>query len=110
MCVHKLVYPSKLDLEEIYDNCEYEKAGVSLDCDNDDLKILQLNVRGLNSKAADLKYLISTTFRPHFPELILLSKTWMKQHSPLPNFNGYKLERFDRSTKKGGGVGILVLE
>ena len=110
MCVHKLEYPSNLDLEEIDDNCEYEKAGNSLDCDYEDLNILQLNIRGLNSKTSDLNQLMSTTFRPNFPELILLSETWLKQHSPLLTFAGYKLERYDRTTKRRGGVRILILE
>ena len=108
MCVHKLTSPNGIEIEEFDDNCDYEEAGKAINCEPHDLKVIQLNIRGLNSKLFDLNELIDTSFKPHQPDLILLSETWLKQHSPIPSIAGYKLERCDRTARKGGGVGILI--
>ena len=108
MCVHKLTSPIGLEFEEFDDNCDYEEAGEAIECEPHDLKVIHLNIRGLNSKLFELNRLIDVTFKPHRPDVVLLSETWLKQHSPIPSIPGYKLERHDRTRRKGGGVGILI--
>ena len=107
MCVHK-VTPNGIEIEEFDDTCDYVDAGKVISCEPHDLKVIHLNIRGLNSKLFELNELIDSTFKPHQPEIVLLSETWLKQHSPIPSIAGYRLERCDRTTKKGGGVGILI--
>ena len=108
MCVHQLQREHILEFEEFEDNCDYEESGNAINCNPHDLKVLHLNIRGLNSKLFELNQLINNTFNPHHPDIVLLNETWLKQHSPNPTIPGYNLERNDRHTKKGGGIGILI--
>ena len=105
MCVHKLTKLGKLDIDDFVDSCEYEPSGKRIPTSHGDLKILHHNIRGLNSKLAELQQVIQTTLAPN---IILLSETWLKKHSPVPHLPGYKLERSDRLSKKGGGVCIFI--
>ena len=107
MCVHKSTNFAKLDIDDFVDNCEYEPPGKKITSSTGDLKILQHNIRGLNSKLAEIQQMLRTTL---VPTVLLLSETWLKKHSPAPYLPGYKLERSDRTHKKGGGVCIFVSE
>ena len=84
------------------------EAGKAITCNPQDLKLIHLNIRGINSKLFELNQLIDQTFTPHHPDIVLLCETWLKQRSPHQSLPGYHLERNDRTTKKGGGVGILI--
>ena len=108
MCVHSQTRANFLKLGEFEDKCDYEKAGDAITCDPSDLKIIHLNIQGLNSKLFELNQLITDTFIPHLPDVVLLCETWLKQHSPPPIIPGYRIERNDRKTRKGGGVGVLI--
>ena len=96
MCVHKLTSFAKLDIDDFVDNCDYKPSGKRVSTSRGDMKILQHNIRGLNSKLSDLQQIMKTTLNP---DVILLSETWLKKHSPTPHLPGYKLERTDRKNK-----------
>ena len=92
-------------LEE-FDNCDYVHKIV--DVDRSDLVVLQLNVRGINSKQQQLKDIIDTSIHDSQPDLLLFSETWLTTNSPDPTILGYTIYRGDRHLKKGGGVAILA--
>ena len=103
MCVHRLAESKTLDVDDFLDRCEYEAPNKMISYNPGNLKLLQLNIRGLNSKIPDLCNLMKTCIQP---EAILLSETWLKTHSPTPILPGYKLERKDRTCKKGDLWGL----
>ena len=114
MCLHPKIdrqlsnLYSKYDnvaLDE-FDNCDYVHEIV--DVDRSDLVVLQLNVRGINSKQHQLKDIIDTSIHDSQPDLLLLSETWLTTNSPDPIIPGYTIYRGDRHLKKGGGVAILA--
>ena len=92
-------------LEE-FDNCDYVHEIV--DVDRSDLVVLQMNVRGINSKQLQLKDIIDTSIHESQPDLLLLSETWLTTNSPDPIIPGYTIYRGDRHLKKGGGVAIMA--
>ena len=108
MCVHKLSKSPSLDGNYDYDNCTYEDLSSHVECDSSDLSIIQLNIRGLNSKIGDLNYILNNSFTNHHPDVMLLCKTWLSERSPRPMVSGYSIERTDRTNKKGGGVCVLI--
>ena len=81
MCVHKPTNFAKLDIDDFVDNCEYEPSGKKITTSTGDLKILQHNIRGLNSKLAEIQQMLQTTLAL---TIMLLSETWLKKHSPVP--------------------------
>ena len=89
-----------------FDNCDYVHE--ITDVDRSDLVVLQLNVRGINSKKCQLKDIIDTSIHNSHPDLLLLSETWLTTNSPDPIIPGYTIYRGDRHLKKGGGVAILA--
>ena len=89
-----------------FDNCDYVHK--ITDVDQSDLVVLQLNVRGINSKQSQLKELIDTSIQDSHPDLLLLSETWLTPNSPDPKIPGYTIYRGDRHFKKGGGVAIIA--
>ena len=103
MCVHRNL--KNLDVDDFLDSCEYESPNKKIANNPGDLKLIQLNVRGLNSKLQELNSLMKTCIQP---DAFLLSETWLKKHSPTPTLHGYNLERTDRTRKKGGGVCIFI--
>ena len=79
-------------LEE-FDNCDYVHEIV--DVDRSDVVVLQLNVRGINSKQRQLKDIIDTSIHNSQPDLLLLSETWLTTNSPDPIIPGYTIYRGD---------------
>ena len=63
---------SNVALDE-FDNCDYVTCVT--DIDNNDLVVIQLNIRGLSSKRTQLLDLINNTVQDKDPDLILLSET-----------------------------------
>ena len=96
---------NNVSLDE-FDNCDYVHENT--DVDQLDLVVLQLNVRGINSKQCQLKDIIDTSIHNSHPDLLLLSETWLMTNSPDPIIPGYTIYRGDRHLKKGGGVAILA--
>ena len=108
MCVHKFAKLPSIDGNYDIDNCTYQDLPCSINCDSSDLSIIQLNIRGLNSKIADLNYILNNSFGNKHPDIVLLCETWLTERSPKPIISGYNIERTDRKQKKGGGVCILI--
>ena len=114
MCLHPKVDRQLSNLYSKYnnvaldefDNCDYVHE--ITDVEQSDLVVLQLNVRGLNSKKTQLKDIIDTSINNSQPDLLLLSETWFTPNSPDPTIPGYSIYRGDRHLKKGGGVAILA--
>ena len=74
----------------------------------DDLVIVQLNIRGIQSKLPDFKLLLNNIVSTDQPDVILLCETWLQRTLPDPKIPGYQMVRKDRTNKKGGGVCILI--
>ena len=74
----------------------------------DDLVIVQLNIRGIQSKLSDFKLLLNSIVSTDQPDVILLCETWLQRSLPNPKIPSYQMVRKDRINKKGGGVSILI--
>ena len=94
-----------VDLAE-FDNCDYVDKITNVT--ENDLVVMQLNIRGIGSKKMQLLDLIDNSTDHKELDVILLSETWLTPFSPNLNIPGYTLHRQDRRHKKGGGVAILV--
>ena len=124
MCFNKVTAPTlydnlarPLDLntldKSLWDNkCDYfePKVVTQLNPKNNNLTILQLNIRSLLSKQTELTSLLNTLHsNKSLPNLLLLSETHLTEskmrHVNLPN---YKLICHNRTSKHGGGVAIAV--
>ena len=71
----------------------------------DDLKIVQLNIRGLMNKQDQLNGLIEGTKT----DVLLLCETWLNPvKEPLVKIESHKLVNKNRIDRIGGGVSILV--
>ena len=64
------------------DNCDYLTVDNQIKLEQDDLVVLQLNIRGLFSKTEELKRLLYNSFKDKTPDVILLCETWMSANSP----------------------------
>ena len=98
--------------EDFIDNCDYLETDNDLDHTlglENDLNIIQLNIRGLFGKQNTL--IQETT--PNNPnkkiDIYILCETWLTVHNnsmiKIPN---YSYIGKHRKNKKGGGVGILI--
>ena len=98
--------------EDFTDNCNYFETDNDLDHTlglDDNLNIIQLNIRGLFGKQ---KTLIQET-TPNNPnkkiDIYILCETWLNKHNngmiKVPNYSYIGRHRIN---KKGGGVGILI--
>ena len=90
-----------------YDNCDYVEH---VNIDSKDVNIVQLNVQGIASKQTKIIHLLENCVRGSTVDMILLCETWLSPFSPTISLPGYDFYHIDRSTKQGGGVGILVLK
>ena len=88
-------------------NCKYIESVDTPSVSNkqNDLRIIQLNVRGLINKQDQLKRLINDTQA----DIVLLCETWLtpskEKHVNLPT---HKIITKNRKDKIGGGVAILL--
>ena len=116
MCMHQSKqareFSGKVDFTLSGDNdcCEYIDVAKRIHSHGKDLRILQMNIRGITSKVSDLLYLIDHTFQNQTPDVILLCETWLNDNSPPLSIPGYNLFNTNRKHKHGGGVAILVAE
>ena len=93
------------DLEN-FDTCDYLHS-VQYG-HQDDLIVMQLNIRGLHSKIPLLIDLLSSCVDGRLPDVVLLSETWLTPDSPPVIIPGYDLVHCCRPHKCGGGVRILI--
>ena len=75
---------------------------------NKDLNVIQLNIRGINSKITELIHLIDHSLKDSPPDIIALCETWLTKDSPTPNIPGYEFVHKCRLHKHGGGVALLI--
>ena len=71
------------------DACDYLDADGKIGVCNNDLFILQLNIRGMHSKMNRLKSLIEEHTEGKYLDIILLCETWHSKNSPIPEIEGY---------------------
>ena len=90
------------------DNCEYidyDSVG-NIKTSQKDLRVVQINTRGIKSELDKLDTLISDLKEP---DIIIISETWLKKgEENFIKIKGYKFEGIHREHKKGGGVGFLI--
>ena len=120
MCLtprNRYEYVDKLQRNKSYptynaelDACDYLDLNEKIDVSNNDLFILQLNIRGMYSKLNRLKSLIEDHTEGKYSDIILLCETWHSKNSPVPEIEGYSSVHKYREHKKGGGVAILISE
>ena len=114
MCLHPTIDRKLSTLYDKYenavldefDNCDYVHSVTDVKCT--DLVVMQLNIRGIDSKKSQLIDLIDSSVQKKQPDILLLSETWLTPFSPKLDIPGYDLYRQDRIHKKGGGVAILA--
>ena len=104
------INPYNYDLGDVLDlpNCDYVLPGDDykelLSSTLTDLKVMQLNLRGLLNKQDCLK----TLLHEHKVDVALLCETWLNNNTEklvkIPNYKIYTIHRVD---KIGGGVCIL---
>ena len=122
MCVHTCKFAQNnlvLDRFETLNWCEngvqdllcdsnYTEVDRQMQTEIKDLNIIQLNIRGINLKVTELKYLIDHSLHGSPPDIIALCETWLTKNSPIPKILGYKLVQKCREDKRGGGVALLI--
>ena len=94
------------------DSCDYISSEdvQSLNCSENDLMIIQLNIRGLISKQSSISQLINNCVKNCKKlDVVLLCETWVtKNTKDLVHIPGYNFISIERTNKKGGGVGLLI--
>ena len=119
MCVHRLQNKSPpLDFEkfnwteeggnELLCESNYIDMDNQILVENKDLNIIQLNIRGINSKTSELIHLIDHSLKGYPPDIIAVCETWLTKDSPIPNVPGYEFVHKCRMHKRGGGVALLI--
>ena len=98
----------RLHSTDLTDTCEYLDYEDNWAANKTDLLVLQLNIRGVQSKLSELQYLIDNNPCKKVPDVILLCETWQTPSTPSINIPGYNTFSHPRAHKKGGGVAILV--
>ena len=119
MCVHTVQknitidHPEKLNwsengIQDLLCESNYIDVDHKIEADTNDLNIIHLNIRGINSKITELKYLIEHSLYGPPPDIIALCETWLTKDSPTPNIPGYDFIQKCRENKCGGGVALLI--
>ena len=79
-----------------------------IEADTNDLNIIHLNIRGINSKTTELKYLIEKSLNGPPHDIVALCETWLTKDLLTPNIPGYDFIQKCRENKHGGGVALLI--
>ena len=115
MCLHPLRGHDYLDrpienakYQHELDNCDYCELTNPIETTHGDLLVMQLNVRGLFGKLANLNDLLNKASHGKKIDVILLCETWQNKNSPSISIPGYNYIHKYRKHKMGGGVGIFV--
>ena len=115
MCLHPKLSIDLIDQPLVYnssctfsENCNYLSVDNQIKIENEDIVILQLNIRGLFGKIKDLKKLVNNSFKGKLLDVLLLCETWMSVNSPDVKLPGYNKFECRRTHKQGGGVCIFV--
>ena len=105
--LNRSVYSLDDKLDE-FDQCDYVTD--KFQSLANDLCIVQLNVRGIGSKQSCLQHLIDNCLTKRSPDVIVLSETWLTPFLPTIKVPGYEFCHKDRTSRRGGGVGLLISE
>ena len=115
MCLKPRQIVDNLNRDSIYntyneelDQCDYIDYCDPVKVNDNDLPILQLNIRGLYSKLSQLKELLNDITWGKKPDLVLVCETWQNKNNPLLSLPGYDYVFKTRTHKLGGGVGIFI--
>ena len=119
MCVHTVQknitinHPEKLNwfenrVQDLLCVNDYIDVDHQVQADTNDLNIIHLNIRGINSKVTELKYLIEHSLYGPPLDIIALCKTWLTKDLPTPNIPGYDFIQKCRENKRGHGVALLI--
>ena len=90
------------------DNCDYSPFDSieTIVTNNNDLRIIQLNIRRLKGKLDELSSLLG---KLKYPDVVILNETWLKDSDMNRiRINNYAFKGRTRVNKKGGGVGFLI--
>ena len=85
-------------------SCTYEELKKHVARSSNDFTLIQQNIRGINSKIGDIKYLIENTYESGYPDCMLLCETWLGPHSPTVKIAGYNFVHTDRVGQKRRGA------
>ena len=124
MCLNNCIWSNEsnilYDLLEIdcfnpayEDSCDYIELDETcyISAKGEDLVFLQYNCCGLLSKQRDLSRFLYEIIGDRKVDVIALVKTWLTKESlKQVNLPGFRFVGLHRSSKKGGGVGLLIRE
>ena len=102
---------TSIGLENSNDNCDYIPIDEISDirCNKANFKAVQLNIRGLISKCASLSTLLSQCLLTKKMDIVMLCETWLTSSvKSLLNVPGYQYHGLECTSRKGGGVGLLI--
>ena len=119
MCVHTVQKnitidrPEKLNwsengIQDLLCESNYIEVDHQIEADTNDLNIIHLNIRSINSKTTELKYLIEKSLNGPPHDIIALCETWLTKDLLTPNIPGYDFIQKCRENKHGGGVALLI--
>ena len=104
--------PLELGSHSGHDQCDYLDPDLNVDILEDtdnDLNIVQLNIRGLIGKQGGLCKEIKGQDNVHKVHVYILNETWVtKANEHMIDIPHYQFISKHRPNKKGGGVGLLV--
>ena len=102
--------PSLSLSHDLIDTCDYLEYENSLNepLDDDELSIIQFNVRGLLNKQLELSELLNAKGHNKV-HIAFLNETWVKEKNKNQiNVPGYHYIGREHRGKNGGGVGFLI--
>ena len=97
-CTTELDDHDGLDSDVIL-NCNYLEHDDLWTSENNELFVVQWNIRGLYSKLDQIKHVIDNNPGKWTPDLILLCETWLNSNTSNIRIPGYSLVRNDRKGK-----------
>ena len=98
---NKQIDTDNLDLEEflgwnsLLRSSDYLTDHNRVPCNIDDLTVVQLNIRGIQSKICEFKLLLNQILKTDQPDIVLLCETWLQPSLPDPHIPGYQMVRKD---------------
>ena len=117
--VKERLFDSKLYLESLEnhskgpttDYCDYIELSDCKDIavGNNDLSVLELNVRGLVNKQTEIYMMLKLLTQMSSIDIVILVETWLtKESESCISLPSYSYVGKPRLHKKGGGVGFLI--
>ena len=97
------------DYDAKWNCCNYvDLLSIPDTINNQDLVVLQWNLRGLRMKVDDIDDFLNNTLEQKVG-ILIINETWLNNRSPpLPEIKGYTFIGKPRIDRKGGGIGFLI--